>query len=80
MHIDCEECNKTKSKELVDGKMVCSDCMNWAIECEARFILQMPLMTRRSMLETRELKRGKKSVDHLKEVIHAVFNKQRQRS
>jgi hypothetical protein len=47
------------------------------IECEARFILSMPKMTRRSMLETREIKRGKASVDKLKEVIHAVFNHQR---
>lgn len=77
MHINCDSCEKSKTKELVDGKMVCSDCMHWAMECEARFILQMPLMTRRAMLETREIKRGKKSVDKLKEVIHAVFNKQR---
>jgi hypothetical protein len=47
------------------------------MECEARFILSMPQMTRRGMLDNRELKRGKASVDKLKEVIHAVFNKQR---
>lgn len=77
MHTNCDVCDKSKIKELVDGKMVCSDCNHWARECEARFILSMPKMTRRSMLETREIKRGKASVDRLKEVIHAVFNKQR---
>jgi hypothetical protein len=77
MHINCDACEKSKTIELVDGKLVCSDCMHWAMECEARFILSMPQMTRRGMLDNRELKRGKASVDKLKEVIHAVFNKQR---
>jgi hypothetical protein len=77
MHTNCDACTKEKTKELVNNKIVCTDCYHWMIECEARFILSMPKMTRRAMLETRELKRGKDSVDKLKEVIHAVFNKQR---
>jgi hypothetical protein len=77
MLINCDGCKLEKTKQLVDDRMVCTNCQHWAIECEARFILSMPKMTRRAMLETRELKRGKDSVDKLKEVIHAVFNKQR---
>jgi hypothetical protein len=77
MHTNCDACIKDKTKQLVDDRMVCTDCQHWIIECEARFILSMAKMKRRSMLETRELKRGKASVDKLKEVIHAVFNKQR---
>jgi hypothetical protein len=52
--------------------MVCTWCRAWLVECEARYLLAMPLYARRQALAAREAARG--SVEDLKaamERLHA---------
>jgi len=61
---------------LDDGSEVCSNCPEWAKECEAKRLLTYPMMDRMTGLRKREQIRGKKSTDELRETIEMLKNKQ----
>jgi hypothetical protein len=70
--MQCEGCKREKTALLSDGRVVCTWCRAWLIECEARYLLAMPLEIRREALAAREKVRG--SVHELKaamEQLHA---------
>lgn len=81
MNCDHNECNRAHAKQglvtLIDGSQVCTYCPKWIMECEASFILTMPLQERRAMLDDREKIRGKDAVEKLKSVMREVHTKQR---
>jgi len=58
--MDCLGCNyiKTAPVTLRDGRLVCSSCEAWRLECEARTILK-----RRDRKEYLEKVRQKRGVD-----------------
>jgi hypothetical protein len=68
----CEKCTREKTAPLSDGRTVCTWCLAYLVECEARYLLSMPLYARRAALAAREKARG--SVEELKaamERLHA---------
>jgi hypothetical protein len=72
--MNCEACTRDKTARLSDGRTVCTWCRDWLIECEARYLLAMPLRERRAALQERERVRG--SVQALKDAM-ARIHKQR---
>lgn len=71
--INCKACSREKTVALCHGQSVCTYCPDWLIECEARYLLAMPLSKRRQELLVRHQKRG--NIEPLKEVmahIHAI--------
>ena len=68
----CVKCERSKKNLLVTGKNVCSYCEEWRNECEARALLRLPLLKRRSALLDRG-SRGKYLVDKLKETMRDVW-------
>jgi uncharacterized membrane protein YukC len=61
---------------LEDGSTVCSNCPEWAKECEAKRLLTYPIVDRMEGFREREKIRGKKSTDELKEIVESLRNKQ----
>ena len=51
-------CPHPKTARLADGRSVCTGCRWWLIECEARYLLTLPLAERRQALEARRVRRG----------------------
>ena len=66
--LGCELIN-TAPVTLNDGRVVCSSCRAWRLECEAREVLSKPLEARKAYLEKVEERRGKAACDELKAVI-----------
>lgn len=66
------EAEWTKTAVLHDGRVVSTMSEEWKIECEARYLLRMPLQQRRHALERREQIRGVKSVEKLRERMKAI--------
>jgi hypothetical protein len=56
--MDCLGCNyiETAPVTLRDGRVVCSSCQAWRLECEARHVLALP--HRRAYLDEIRAKRG----------------------
>lgn len=57
---------------LHDGRVVGSWSREWMIECEANYLLKMPLAKRRQALDDRVKHRGAESVNQLKAVMGAI--------
>jgi len=54
---------------LIDGREVASDSEEWRNDCEARYLMGLPLDKRRELVKVRESKRSKSAVDELKRVM-----------
>jgi hypothetical protein len=67
--MQCEKCERPKTVKLADGRMVCTWCNDWTIECEARHLLRMPLAERRAALAAREKKRRPNAIEELKKAM-----------
>jgi hypothetical protein len=61
---------------LADGSEVCSNCPEWAKECEARRLLSYPIVDRMEGLNKREKIRGKESTNDLRAKIEELRNMQ----
>ena len=61
----CFGCSETASITLRDGRIVCSSCQAWRLECEARHVLTLP--HRREYLDEIRKRRGD-------EAYHALRN------
>lgn len=57
---------------LHDGRWVGSWSQDWQLECEAAYLLRMPLAQRRAALAKREEVRGWKPVEFLKARMTAI--------
>jgi hypothetical protein len=73
--MECEGCERDKTARLSDGRVVCTWCRAWLIECEARYLLEMPLEARREALAAREAVRG--SVEELKDAMERLHAQRR---
>jgi hypothetical protein len=73
--MEYEGCKRDKTARLSDGRMVCTWCRAWMIECEARYLLAMPLEARREALAAREKVRG--SVNELKSAMERLHAQKR---
>lgn len=62
--------------QLHNGRTVGSWSREWMLECEAKYLLKMPLEKRRAALLERTTKRGRTSVEELKSVMQSIFNQQ----
>lgn len=77
--LGCQRCEDeaTPMVTLHTGSQVCSSCPAWLMECEARHLLEMPLLERREALAAREKKRGKDDVERMKAVMLALHEKRK---
>lgn len=73
----CASCDKTKNIDLSSGREVCAYCPDLRMECEARDLLRMPLDQRRTRLDQIRYYRGDKATEALKEVMAALWQKNR---
>lgn len=73
MHPCKNQCNRNHEKILHSDVLVCSYCPLWIVECEAKYLLSLPLTTRRAELAAREKKRS--SVDALKAAMIGIHRK-----
>ncbi len=55
--------------KLHDGRTVGSWSEEWRLECEAKYLMAMPLEKRRAQLAIREEKRGREAVNRLRDVM-----------
>jgi hypothetical protein len=62
---------------LHDGTVVCNQCEQWRMECEARHLLNMPLGPRRKALDAISEKRGPKVLGPLKNRMEALWRGRR---
>ncbi len=72
--MQCESCSKEQSITLSSGERCCSYCRRHLVECEARYLLALPLQKRREQLDARLKTRGEKSVAELKRTMEEIFN------
>ena len=75
--MDCLGCNfiETSSVTLRDGRIVCSSCEAWRLECEARHVLKKPDAEKRKYLEAVMVKRGEKAKAYLREEMVAMYKR-----
>jgi hypothetical protein len=66
----CEGCQRDKTAGLSGVRTVCTWCIHWLIECEARYLLALPLPERRAALQERE--RVRRSVKALKDAMARI--------
>jgi hypothetical protein len=71
----CEGCTREETINLVDGRKVCNYCPAWLVECEARYLLGLPLHKRKEQLEERSKKRGEASINKLKDIMSQIFTR-----
>lgn len=57
---------------LADGSTACTYSRRYLLECEARYLLDMPLNRRRAALLKRQILRGETATNELKDAIIAV--------
>lgn len=76
---NCLGCQKMENEQqcvtLHDGRVVCSSCYDWLIECEAKGLLALPLNARRQALAAREKQRG--DIEQLKAVMTSICKKRK---
>lgn len=66
--------------ELVDGRKVPSNSQEWLLECEARYVLNLPTKADRyALLDMIEKKRGRDARMHLHDRVMKLFYAQRER-
>jgi len=68
----CKDCSKEESVALISGRRVCNFCPEWREECEARYLLGLPLHKRREQLFVRLKSRGEQGVARLKDVMREI--------
>ena len=75
--MDCLGCNliETSSVTLRDGRIVCSSCECWRLECEARYVLTKPDAEKRKYLERVMVKRGEKAKSYLRDEMVAMYKR-----
>lgn len=73
----CTDCSKEESVTLISGQKVCNYCPAWREECEARYLLGLPLHKRREQLFVRLKSRGEQGVSKLKEVMREIHARNR---
>ena len=75
--MDCLGCNliEMSSVTLRDGRIVCSSCECWRLECEARYVLKKPDAEKRKYLERVMVKRGEKAKSYLRDEMVAMYKK-----
>jgi transcription elongation factor Elf1 len=73
----CLGCNyiKTAPVTLRDGRIVCSSCEAWRLECEARHVLTKPDVEKRAYLEAIGKKRGEAARQELREEMIALHRR-----
>lgn len=71
--LGCQRCEDGPTATLHDGTVVCTSCEQWRRECEARYLLDMPLGPRRKALVARGEKRGPKVLAQLKNRMEALW-------
>lgn len=71
---------KEREVKLHDGRIVSSWSEDWRLECEAIYLLEMPLHRRREALAHREKERGKQAVQKLQSVMAQIFYLRKQRA
>lgn len=79
MKCEKKDCSRTKNITSATGQVVCSYCEVWRNDCEARYLLSLPLSKRRSALEARSLKRGESSIKELKFAMLEIHNAKKHR-
>lgn len=68
---------ETSQVTLRDGRIVCSSCDDWRLECEARHVIAMPtLKARRQYLIKILENRGEKETQRLENEIRQQWEKQ----
>lgn len=72
--MECLGCSyiETSSVTLRDGRIVCSSCECWRLECEARHVLTKPDAEKRVYLEAIGKKRGEAARQELREEMLAL--------
>lgn len=72
--MDCLGCNyiETAPITLRDGRIVCSNCEAWRMECEARFVLTLP--NKRDYLDKVQKKRGIDAYHALRSEMVEILN------
>lgn len=68
--LGCEKCETGTVVELLDGRVVCNECPDWRLECEARHILRVSKSDKKvrdALSERRDI--GRKDVGRLREVM-----------
>ena len=73
------ESELNKTVVLHDGRVVSSSSREYALECEARYLLNMPLEERRKGLANRDRIRGVQATDRLREVMKALHEQRRRK-
>jgi hypothetical protein len=78
MDSECLGCERLSTEHVVmlnGGRVVCSSCPSWALECEAKTVLKKPLEDRRAYLDAIEKVRGKAGADALRAAVTALWSK-----
>lgn len=70
--MQCDTCTREQSITLSSGQQCCSWCRRHLIECEARYLLNLPLQKRREQLDARSKTRGTAAVESLKKVMSDI--------
>ena len=75
--MDCLGCNmiETSPVTLRDGRIVCSSCEAWRLECEARHVLTKPDVEKRAYLAAIRENRGEAARQELRQEMIAIKNK-----
>lgn len=86
MSYDCAGCNllEVSPVTLATGKVVCSSCIEWRLECEARHVAKKSREDRLDLYAEVAKKRGKPAAENLVERVkqlaaQAKTNGQRRR-
>ena len=66
----CEACERPLTITLSDGRVACTYCPGYMLDCEARHLLSMEPVERQAAMEAREAKRG--NVDALWAVLRKM--------
>lgn len=74
--IDLSTAHRERQVELHNGRIVSNYSREWALECEARHLLKIPIEKRRALLLDRLPIRGRQSVEELKSMMQSIFNQQ----
>jgi len=75
--LGCQKCEDGPVVTLIDGRTVCNTCPDWRNECEARYLLDMPLSLRQESLARRSNLRGADAVGKLKAALTALHEARR---
>jgi hypothetical protein len=74
---DCNSCTREKTVTLTTGKLACTWCADFAVDCEARFLLKMPLLDRQNALDKRDKIRG--NTNDLRGAMMTIHARQKKR-